>query len=99
MSCLSVTRPLLTLALVAATAAPARAWSPLPVDKAAHFGLSYVVMDQLMRAGVPVEQALVATMLVGWLKEVTDGEIDGGDLAADAAGCLAAGFLRVQFRW
>lgn len=99
MICPPVTRLLLTGGLLVASALPARAWSPVPVDKVAHFGVSYVLTDQLLRANVPLEQAIVVTLLVGWLKEVTDGEIDAGDLAADLAGSLSAGFIRVRVAW
>ena len=98
-----MTRPLmmsLIASLTLATAGlPAQAFVPLAVDKVAHFGLSYVITDQLQRAGVPSEQAIAVTLLIGWLKEVHDGQLDAGDLAADAAGSLAAAFLRVELPW
>ncbi|MEB3328709.1 MAG: hypothetical protein VKQ33_05705 [Candidatus Sericytochromatia bacterium] len=89
---------LITLAL-ATGGRPALAVSPVPVDKVAHFGVSYVLTDQLQRAGVPPAQAIAVTLLIGWLKEVLDGQVDGGDLAADAAGSLAAAFLRLEVPW
>ncbi|MFN3431204.1 MAG: hypothetical protein ACK46X_14780 [Candidatus Sericytochromatia bacterium] len=72
---------------------------PIPVDKAAHFGVSYVVTDQLMRAGMRPEQAVGVTLFGGWLKEVLDRQFDPTDLAADAAGALAAAYLRVEFKF
>ena len=72
---------------------------PIPVDKAAHFGVSYVVTDQLMRAGMRPEQAVGVTLFGGWLKEVVDRQFDATDLAADAAGALAAAYLRVEFKF
>lgn len=98
----SMRHALLAAFLVLALAAPARAEGfPLPVevDKAAHFGLSYVMTDQLLRAGLRPEQALICALFVGWAKEVADGRVDAGDLGADAAGCLAAAYLRVQLGW
>lgn len=81
-------------------AAPARAIElPIPVDKAAHFGLSYVITDQLMRAGMPPTQAAALTFGVGWLKEVTDPVLDPGDLLADGLGCLAAAYVHVTFKF
>lgn len=68
-------------------------------DKAAHFGVSYVLTDQLMRMGARPEQAVGATIFVGWLKEVVDRRFDPYDLAADAAGALAAGYLRVELKF
>lgn len=97
-----MTRLALTVFLVALLASPARAEGfqlPLETDKAAHFGLSYVMTDQLMRAGMPPDQAVIATFFMGWLKEVADGRVDPGDLGADAAGCLAAAYLRVHLGW
>lgn len=90
---------LLFLMVLAGPARAETAWLPVPVDKAAHFGLSYVMTDQLLRAGLPPAEALAIAFFVGWFKEVADGRIDPGDLGADAAGCLAAAFVRVQFHW
>ncbi len=72
---------------------------PIETDKAAHFGVSYVITDQLMRAGLPPDQAMIATFFIGWFKEVADGRVDPGDLGADVAGSLAAAYLRVQLGW
>lgn len=85
--CLSSAPPAQALDLSAAT------------DKAAHFGVSYVLTDQLMRMGARPEQAIGATIFVGWLKEVVDQRFDPYDLAADAAGALAAGYLRVELKF
>jgi hypothetical protein len=97
------TRPLISalaglLLLLAAT--PAQALDlPIPTDKVAHFGVCYVLTDQLMRLGAPPEQAIGATLLVGWLKEVVDRKFDPTDFAADTAGALAAAYLRVQLKF
>ena len=96
-------RTLLTALLflmIAATPVHAEtSWLPIPVDNAAHFGLSYVMTDQLMRSGLPPAEALAVSLFVGWFKEVADGRIDPLDLTADAAGSLAAAYLRVQLGW
>lgn len=80
--------------------APAEALDlPVPVDKAAHFGVSYVVADQLMRAGMRPEHAVGVTVFGGWVKELLDRQFDAGDLAADAAGALAAAYIRVEIKF
>jgi hypothetical protein len=91
--------PLVVCLALASACRPAFALGPLPVDKVAHFGVSYVLTDQLQRAGVPPAQAIAVTLLIGWLKEVVDGRLDAGDLAADAAGSLSAAFLRLEVPW
>ncbi|MNT65628.1 hypothetical protein D3C72_2036240 [compost metagenome] len=78
------------------------AWAidlPVPVDKAAHFGISYAVTDQLIRLGATPEQAVGITIFGGWLKEVLDRQFDPYDMAADVAGALAAGYLRVELKF
>lgn len=95
-------RSVLALALFMICASPTGAHAfelPVEADKAAHFGLSYALTDQLMRAGLPADQAVIAILFVGWFKEVADGRVDPGDLGADAAGCLAAAYLRVRLGW
>lgn len=91
----------LGLALLCSSAGQARAaaWLPLPTDKVAHFGVSYVMTDQLMRAGFRPEHALMLTLLVGLIKEAFDDHIDPGDLGANAAGSLAAAYLNVRWGW
>lgn len=86
--------------MLAAAAPPAAALDlPVPVDKAAHFGVSYAVTDQLIRLGASPEQAVGITIFGGWLKEVLDRQFDPYDLAADVAGALAAGYLRVEVKF
>lgn len=78
-------------------ATPAAAFDlGVPTDKAAHFGVSYVLTDQLVRLGLSREEALAATLAAGWLKEVTDPRPDPLDMAANLAGALAAAYLRVE---
>lgn len=93
-------RSLIALTLVAGLARPALALDlPVATDKAAHFGVSYVMTDQLMRAGLSPEQAVALCLTLGWLKEMLDARPDPGDMAADAAGALAAGYVRVEWRF
>jgi hypothetical protein len=93
-------RLFLPLALWLTLSSPARAFDlPVPVDKAAHFGACYVITDQLMRAGMKPEHAVAATLFIGWAKEVTDRPFDPYDLAADTLGALAAGYLRLSFKF
>lgn len=91
----------LLLALLGGFAGPGDAapWLPVPTDKAAHFGVSYVMTDQLVRAGFRPEHAVILTLLVGWMKEVFDDRIDPGDLGANAAGSLAAAYLNLRWAW
>lgn len=87
-------------ALTLVPASPALALDlPIPTDKVAHFGVCYVMTDQLMRLGARPEQAIGATLLVGWLKEVVDRKFDPTDFAADTAGSLAAAYLRVTLKF
>ena len=62
----------------------------IPVDKAAHFGVSYVICDQLQRnAGFNRFWASVTTLAIGAAKEkFVDDHWDSGDFAADCAGVL-----------
>ncbi|MEB3197643.1 MAG: hypothetical protein VKP62_10615 [Candidatus Sericytochromatia bacterium] len=76
--------------------AEAITWPPVPVDKAAHFGLSYVITDQLIRAGRPVPEAVLITIALGGIKEVLDSQFDPLDLAADVSGSFAGAFLRFR---
>lgn len=65
--------------------------SDFPADKAAHFGVSYVICDQLERnCGFNKFWAGFTTLAIGAAKEVwIDDHWDGGDFAADCAGVLA----------
>lgn len=93
-------RGIITLAVLAGLAGPAYALDlPVATDKAAHFGVSYVMTDQLMRAGLTPEQAVALCLTLGWLKEMLDARPDPGDMAADAAGALAAGYVRLEWRF
>ncbi len=68
-------------------------------DKAAHFGLSYVMTDQLVRVGAPTDWAIFGVIGIGLTKELLDsrrGTFDFGDLSADIAGALCAGYLRIN---
>ncbi|MEB3285841.1 MAG: hypothetical protein VKN33_11190 [Candidatus Sericytochromatia bacterium] len=94
-----ITGGLLITLLTQSPQAQAAAWLPVPTDKAAHFGVSYVLTDQLMRMGLRPEHAIMVTLVLGWVKEITDDHIDAGDLGADAAGSLAAAYLNWQFNW
>ena len=86
-----------TACMLVMTAEPARAFTlPVPVDKAAHFGVSYVMTDQLIRLGATREQALAVTLVLGLFKEVTDRPFDPYDMAANVAGALAAAYLRYE---
>ena len=89
------------LSVFVATTAPgvAASWLPIPADKAAHFGVSYVLTDQLLRVGLRPEQAVAVTLLVGLLKEMLDDQIDPGDLGANAAGSLTAGYMNWRISW
>jgi hypothetical protein len=81
-------------------AAPACALTlPVPTDKVAHFGVSYIMTDQLMRLGLKPEAAIGATVFVGWVKEVVDQPFDPYDLAADTAGALMAAYFRVHLEF
>ncbi|HEY9724653.1 MAG TPA: hypothetical protein V6D47_21805 [Oscillatoriaceae cyanobacterium] len=97
---MSLNRSLAAVGFCLLLAAPAQAVElPIPVDKAAHFGLSYAIADQLMRAGMPPTEAAATTFAVGWLKELTDPVVDPYDLLADGLGCLAAGYLHLEFKF
>jgi hypothetical protein len=85
---------------VMAIAQPAQAVElPIPVDKAAHFAVSYVITDQFMRMGMGREQAVATTVFIGWAKEITDPQVDPYDLAADALGSVMAGYVRVELHF
>lgn len=82
------------------TAPPAMAFDlRVPADKAAHFGVSYAITDQLMRLGLTPEEAVAATLAAGWFKEVTDPRPDPLDMTANIAGALLAAYVRVELRF
>ena len=66
------------------------------VDRFAHFGLSYVICDQLKRnAGFNGFWAATTTLAIGAAKEKwIDKQWDNGDFAADCAGVL---FYQIRF--
>lgn len=65
-------------------------------DRFAHFACSYVIADQLHRhTKMNRFWAGMTTLAIGAAKEAwIDSKWDGGDFAADAAGCL---FYQVEF--
>ena len=75
---------------------PSYCFASRPVDKAAHFGVSYVICDQLQRnAGFNRFWASVTTLAIGAAKEgLIDDHWDSGDFAADCAGVL---YYQVKF--
>jgi hypothetical protein len=81
----------ITAGLVLTLPLPANAASisDFPADKAAHFGVSYVICDQLERnCGFNKFWAGFTTLAIGAAKEALDDHWDGGDFAADCAGVL-----------
>ena len=66
------------------------------VDRFAHFGISYVINDQLKRnAGFNDFWAAATTLAIGAAKEKwIDKQWDNGDFAADCAGVL---FYQIKF--
>ena len=87
----------LIMALVAGVklslSAPCYAYSgdisdDIGVDRFAHFGVSYVICDQLQKnAGFNRFWASVTTLAIGAAKEgMIDDHWDSGDFAADCAG-------------
>lgn len=71
-------------------ALPLSAEASIPADKAAHFGVSYVICDQLERnCGFNKFWSAFTTLAIGAAKEALDDHWDGGDFAADCAGVLA----------
>ena len=67
-----------------------------PLDKTAHFAVSYLICDQLHRnCGMNKFWASVTTIAIGAAKEkFIDDHWDGGDFAADCAGVL---FYQIKF--
>jgi hypothetical protein len=78
------------LVLTLPLTANAASISDFPADKAAHFGVSYVICDQLERnCGFNKFWAGFTTLAIGAAKEkFIDDHWDGGDFAADCAGVL-----------
>lgn len=66
------------------------------VDRFAHFGISYVINDQLKRnAGFNDFWAAATTLAIGAAKEKWIDKLwDNGDFAADCAGVL---FYQIKF--
>jgi hypothetical protein len=62
------------------------------VDRVAHFGVSYIICDQLQRNfGMNKFWACTTTIAIGAGKEKwVDNKWDGGDFAADCAGAMLA---------
>ena len=59
------------------------------VDRFAHAGCSYIIADQLHRAGMNKFWAGATTLAIGAAKEQwIDSKFDRGDFAADCAGVL-----------
>jgi hypothetical protein len=82
-------------AAVAAIYVGGHNWSDLQnkvgVDRVAHFGVSYIICDQLQAAGMNQFWATTTTIAIGAAKEKwVDNKWDGGDFAADCAGALMA---------
>lgn len=66
-----------------------------PTDKVAHFGVGYVISDQLAKHTRMTFLERVATVsLIAYVKEKTDSRFDNADFAATVAGALA---LEIKF--
>ena len=70
-------------------------WSDLQnkvgVDRVAHFGVSYIICDQLQAAGMNKFWATTTTIAIGAAKEKwVDNKWDNGDFTADCLGALVA---------
>ena len=87
---------LLTALSVPAMAAEHNLADSVGVDRFAHFGISYVINDQLKRnAGFNDFWAAATTLAIGAAKEKwIDKQWDNGDFAADCAGVL---FYQIKF--
>lgn len=70
--------------------------SDIGVDRFAHFGVSYVINDELQRnCKMSPFAATLTTIAIGAAKEqFVDDHFDRGDFAADCAGAL---FYQVRF--
>ena len=87
---------LLTILSAPAMAAEHSLADSVGVDRFAHFGISYVINDQLKRnAGFNDFWAAATTLAIGAAKENwIDKQWDNGDFAADCAGVL---FYKIKF--
>ena len=87
---------LLTILSAPAMAAEHNLADNVGVDRFAHFGISYVINDQLKRnAGFNDFWAAATTLAIGAAKEKwIDKQWDNGDFAADCAGVL---FYHIKF--
>lgn len=90
-------RAILAAAAALATLAPTMcsaqalnaAIDDIGVDRFAHAGCSYIIADQLRRAGMNRFWASATTLAIGAAKEQwMDDHFDRGDFAADCAGVL-----------
>ena len=67
----------------------------IPVDKAAHFGVGYIISDQLQRnAKCSAFEAFLITTGIAWAKEKLDDHVDNDDAYATMAGAL---FYQIEF--
>lgn len=74
---------------IASASALAELQDHLGVDRFAHAGCSYIIADQLHRAGMNKFWASATTLALGAVKEQwIDDHWDGHDFAADCAGVL-----------
>jgi hypothetical protein len=87
----------LGLAAAAVTAAyvGSHNWSDMQnkvgVDRVAHFGVSYIICDQLQAAGMNKFWATTTTVAIGAAKEKwIDNKWDKGDFTADCLGAICA---------
>ena len=87
---------LVTILSAPAMAAERNLADNVGVDRFAHFGISYVINDQLKRnAGFNDFWAAATTLAIGAAKEKwIDKQWDNGDFAADCAGVL---FYHIKF--
>ena len=61
----------------------------LPTDKVAHFGVGYIVNDQLKKnTKMTFLERLGYVALIAGAKEATDSKWDWNDFGATMAGCL-----------
>lgn len=74
---------------IASASALAELQDHLGVDRFAHAGCSYIIADQLHRAGMNKFWAGATTITIGAAKEKwIDSKFDRGDFAADCVGVL-----------
>lgn len=66
-----------------------------PADKTAHFGVGYVVSDQLQRhSGLTATERVCCVALLAYAKERSDSRTDWRDFAATVAGAVT---LEIRF--